>query len=598
MTKIAILPSLIESGLEARNYQTELVEEIIDKFPDNYIVNLFWGSGKTIIALLLIAELRHRKLIKDRDLVLYTSGGAGTAERCKQAIEMAKKFGFQKHIGYLMDPKGKGLSLKMKNKLYAAANAIFSPVSVFTNDVLSGRAPPDTLKRLKLVIIDEVADIAAREMAGLRIHKHYNELLKQIIPKKNIQIVGLTATRDLKRLDFITKALNSKLMQRDDVKPFDYTRKILKIEDTRISIIDNLLTRLVADAVKSINDLLPGKLTTSEVLELLYGGILDRLHNRNQSIFIKNVEISDSKREYLLAGFSILHKLMHMRLLALESTPGGLYEYIQREAFEIEISSKEADISKDVVLFPLKTTPDNPETCELCSFSISKNSWAFEVYPKSGVDDITDGSHSSLPEIKGFWCQDCVSYMKPKETRNVINALESRQMSSGIRLTLKPEWRLIKNLAHERFDRTTLAGKTLHATILTKNKVAEGKQIVLICRYRALAGQIYQTLIANEIPNVGLVTGGVPIETRNQILQQFKKGELDVLVLTPVGGKGLDLYEAGVVIQLDVTINIDEMMQRRERIRGGEEYIIVYDKTSEVLKLERTISEPSEPPTE
>ncbi|MFX0090329.1 MAG: DEAD/DEAH box helicase [Candidatus Hodarchaeota archaeon] len=593
MTGLGILPALTESGLEARDYQTELVEQIIDSFPKNYIVNLFWGAGKTIIALLLIAELRHRKLIKDKELVLFTSGGAGTAERCKQAIEMAKKFGFQKYIGYLMDPKGKGLSLSMRKKLYAAANAIFSPVSVFTNDIISGKAPPDTLKRLKLVVIDEVSDIAAREMAGLRLHKQYNHLVKEITKRKEVQIVGLTASKDLIRLKFVTENLKAELLQREDVKPFDYTRKILKIEDSRISAIDTLLTRLVADTVSSINDFLPGKLKTGELLELLYGGIIDRLQNPTRQIFIKNVEIPVENYDYLLAGFSVLHKLMHMRLLALESTPGDLYEYIQKEAFEIELSPENSDVPKDVVLFPMKTTPENPENCSQCNFPLSKNPWAFEVYSKSILDDFPDGFQSSPIEAQEIWCQDCVSYLAPKETARTVNALEARKMSSGIRLTLRPQWRLIKNLAHKRFDRTTLAGKTLHATILTKNKVAEGLQVILICRYRALARQIYQTLLANDVPAVGLVTGGVPVDTRNQILNRFKNGELNVLVLTPIGGKGLDLYEASVVIQLDVTVNIDEMEQRRERIRGGEEYIIVYDKTSEVLKLERAFSTPS-----
>ena len=69
------------------------------------------------------------------------------------------------------------------------------------------------------------------------------------------------------------------------------------------------------------------------------------------------------------------------------------------------------------------------------------------------------------------------------------------------------------------------------------------------------------------------------------ILDQFRKEDVNVLIFTPVGGRGLNLEEADVVIHLDVTSNLDDMTQRRERARGCIEYVLVLKGTSEEAKV-------------
>ena len=81
------------------------------------------------------------------------------------------------------------------------------------------------------------------------------------------------------------------------------------------------------------------------------------------------------------------------------------------------------------------------------------------------------------------------------------------------------------------------------------------------------------------------MSGKTPEDTRRIILQQFQQEDVNVLIFTPVGGRGLNLGEADVVIHLDITSNLDDMIQRRERARGCLEYVLVLKGTSEEAKV-------------
>ena len=72
---------------------------------------------------------------------------------------------------------------------------------------------------------------------------------------------------------------------------------------------------------------------------------------------------------------------------------------------------------------------------------------------------------------------------------------------------------------------------------------------------------------------------------RRITLKDFDEGNVKVLIFTPLGGRGLNLEAADVVIHLDITTNIDDMIQRRERARGCMEYVLVLEETSEQGKV-------------
>ncbi|MFX1513222.1 MAG: helicase-related protein [Promethearchaeota archaeon] len=584
MKEFSFIKRLEKHGFEVRDYQLEIARDFVNN-PRNIILSLRWGTGKTVIALLIIAEMRRRNMITDQDLILFTSGGAGVSERCSQALSMAKRLGFADEIGYLVDPKSLP---RMRKKIYNAANAIFTPISTFTNDIIGGRAPPNTMQRIKLIVIDEASDIAARAMKGFRISKGYQWIIKN---RESIPTIGLTAAQDPQRLAFIQQAISAEIITRD-IKPFLYEQELMPVRDTLIEIIDEAIRRLIADHASRINEIFKNagasrKLGIEQVLELLYGGILERLMSSRPHISILGLPIADDVRHSLIVAFSSLHKLQHARLLALESTPGALARYIQQETTTLGISSDSNASDEGLVFFPIKAK-SSESYCDRCSAKISSDDWCFDVYDATELDV---SRSFSFPTTQGRWCLSCAESESRDSVSKLLSKLDKKELAAGLRLTLTPEWRLIAKAIEERYNRTTLSGKTLHAVNLTRKLMENQSRVVIITRFRALARQMESTLVANGVNDVITVTGAVPQDTRHLLLESFKNGQGNVLVLTPVGGKGLDLYEADVIIQMDITQNIDEMSQRRERIRGGKEYILYYQNTSEALKLSHLLDE-------
>jgi ERCC4-related helicase len=140
----------------------------------------------------------------------------------------------------------------------------------------------------------------------------------------------------------------------------------------------------------------------------------------------------------------------------------------------------------------------------------------------------------------------------------------------------KPEETTTRGLIHPKVE---------HATNLIHEHIIRGAKVILFTRYLALGEQLKMILETLQYPGVKYLSGKTPEESRHIILDQFRKEDVNVLIFTPVGGRGLNLEEADVVIHLDVTSNLDDMTQRRERARGCIEYVLVLKGTSEEAKV-------------
>jgi SNF2 family DNA or RNA helicase len=138
-------------------------------------------------------------------------------------------------------------------------------------------------------------------------------------------------------------------------------------------------------------------------------------------------------------------------------------------------------------------------------------------------------------------------------------------------------------------EETTTRGlihpKVEQAIYLIWEHIIRGGKVLLFTRYIALGEQLKMLLDTLKYPGVKYLSGKTPEESRHIILDQFQTKDVNVLIFTPVGGRGLNLEEADVVIHLDVTSNLDDMTQRRERARGCIEYVLVLSGTSEEGKV-------------
>lgn len=494
--------------IEKRNYQLAATQEILQTLPKSksVLLNYPYGTGKTIIALLVFLLLKKSN---PQGKFIFTSAREAAALRCRQALEMAKEFGFVDQLGYLFDPKtsGKGLSFNQKKKMFIASDVIFSPITSLMNDrfQIKSRLNTDIFQSVQLCVIDEATDLLARSMTGFRLSKYFEELFSVRLKIGDFPILGMTGTRDQVRAQTILKILGEEthLMQRPDLSPYETVTQFREIEREDYQQTDQLISTLITKPIGTIQEILDPQLSRLEIIKLSYGGVLDRLQGSKIEYPIRigkyQVETNES-REQLLSAFSLLFKLNHARLLLLDSTPGEFLRYIKidenREAFQtlIESSSKIISHRSELPRF------DNPEETT---------------------------------------------------TRGLIN----------------PKVDIAIELIHEHLIR--------------------GAKILLFTRYLALGEQTNMLLSkALGFPGVKYLSGKTPEDTRRIILEQFQREDVNVLIFTPVGGRGLNLGEADVVIHLDITSNIDDMIQRRERARGCLEYILFLKGTSEEGKLQ------------
>ena len=137
----------------------------------------------------------------------------------------------------------------------------------------------------------------------------------------------------------------------------------------------------------------------------------------------------------------------------------------------------------------------------------------------------------------------------------------------------------------EKVTRALVQPKIYTAIDIIHEHLFRGAQVLLFTRYLALGSYLNRLLNNLGFPEVKYLSGKTTEDTRRIVLKNFDEGNVNVLIFTPLGGRGLNLEAADVVIHLDITTNIDDMIQRRERARGCIEYVLVLEETSEEGKI-------------
>ena len=488
--------------IEKRDYQLAAVNEIMDALPDNSILlNYPYGTGKTVITLLTFLAI---KLQKPNVKFIFTSAREAAGLRCRQALEMGKKFGYIENLGYLYDPTGKGLSLRQKSKMYEASTVIFSPITALMNDYfeIKSKLRINIFENIELCIIDEATDILARDMSGFRTSKYFEGLFNLRDKGNKFPILALSGTRDKQKANAILKLLgeDTLLMQRLDLSPYETVTKIHKIRREDYIKIDQQISAQITKPVEIIQKALDEKLPRLEIIKMSYSGALERLEKMNQfpgKLGKYQIKDEQTKNELILA-FRRLFKFSHARLLLLESTPGEFLKYIEDDENK-EIFKTVIELGKDLVTY-----------------------------------------RADLPK-----------YENPEE--KVTRALVHPKVYTAI------------DIIHEHLFR--------------------GAQVLIFTRYIALGSYLHRLLNNLGFPEVEYLSGQSTEDTRKITLKNFDEGNVKVLIFTPLGGRGLNLEAADVVIHLDITTNIDDMIQRRERARGCLEYVLVLEETSEEGKV-------------
>ncbi len=503
ISKSEILTYIKDLSIEQRDYQIDAVKKIIESYPQSSVLlNYPYGTGKTIISLISMLILKKHNPDKK---IIFTSAREAAALRCRQALEMAKKFGFIEKLGYLFDPMGKGLSARQKYKMYVMSSVVFSPITRLMNDYfdIKRKVYKDIISNTTLLVIDEATDILARDVGGFRLSKYFQGIFNLIEKKGNIPVLALSGTRDKEKVHSILRTLGKQtiLIQREDISPYETQTIIQKIKRKDYSKIDQTISSQISNPINTIQKIWDkNHLSNLDIIKMSYSGIIEKL--RTTKIFpttVNRFEIKSTQdKQTLINSFLRIFKYSHARLLLLDSTPGEFLKYIELE--------ENRETFREII----------PLTQELVAYRVS------------------------LP-----------FFDNPDET--TTRGLVQPKIYTSIKIIYE---HLIK-----------------------------GAKIIAFTRYIALADQLYNLLKKLRFPYISYLSGKTPEDTRKNILRKFDEGNINVLIFTPLGGRGLNLEQADVVIQLDITSNIDDMYQRRERARGCLEYVLVLEETTEEGKV-------------
>jgi ATP-dependent DNA helicase RecG len=113
-----------------------------------------------------------------------------------------------------------------------------------------------------------------------------------------------------------------------------------------------------------------------------------------------------------------------------------------------------------------------------------------------------------------------------------------------------------------------------------RDEVAEGRQAYVVCPLIdeseklevASAQETFDRLAADELKGLrlGLLHGRLPSSDKEAVMEQFRRGELDVLVATTVIEVGVDVPNATVMVILDADrFGIAQLHQLRGRVGRG-----------------------------
>ena len=86
-------------------------------------------------------------------------------------------------------------------------------------------------------------------------------------------------------------------------------------------------------------------------------------------------------------------------------------------------------------------------------------------------------------------------------------------------------------------------------------------QSIIYCNAKSKVSWLYDKLKDHSFP-VGEITGEMPIEARESIMEKFRMGSIKILITTDLLARGIDVQAVSIVINYDVPTNRENYMHR------------------------------------
>jgi superfamily II DNA or RNA helicase len=140
------------------------------------------------------------------------------------------------------------------------------------------------------------------------------------------------------------------------------------------------------------------------------------------------------------------------------------------------------------------------------------------------------------------------------------------------------------------FIRAAAYDKLLHVAWLVNHLAKEGKRVMVYAKFRQSAYRLQRVLWDEYNMLVETFMGGDPPSKLADL-----KERAQIVIFTPVALEGLDLPEFDCLVHISAISDEFTRRQIRGRIRGGEEYYVVFRDTNDEWKLQVDVPEPEGP---
>ncbi|PIQ43448.1 MAG: ATP-dependent RNA helicase [Gammaproteobacteria bacterium CG11_big_fil_rev_8_21_14_0_20_46_22] len=181
-------------------------------------------------------------------------------------------------------------------------------------------------------------------------------------------------------------------------------------------------------------------------------------------------------------------------------------------------------------------------------------------------------------------------------------ALFSATMPAGVKKLAKNYQRDAQHIAIEAKEGTIGKIEQQYIVLNTDQKnsallrVLEGEApqaTIIFVRTKIKSAELAQTLQSAGY-GVAALNGDVNQSTRERVIQQFKKGGLDIIVATDVAARGIDVERVSHVINYDIPFDVESYVHRIGRTgragRSGKAILMVNQREMRMLKnIERTL---------
>src|SRR5690606_6445863 len=106
------------------------------------------------------------------------------------------------------------------------------------------------------------------------------------------------------------------------------------------------------------------------------------------------------------------------------------------------------------------------------------------------------------------------------------------------------------------------------------------RQVMVFSFFRRTLRYLYSRLTEESGYRVRIMDGSVKMEDRARLMEQFREGQFDILLLSEVGSEGLDFEFCGALFNYDLPWNpmrVEQRIGRLDRIGQRHERIYIFN---------------------